>query len=234
MLSLLPDSTAWKEFSNTSNQFPIQLLAKVRQLPIRYNEILKMVDFDDTLWNSARRYAVDRQLENHRWDLAIAYIRKAYGTEMDPTWLHEFVTLLEVDNHLFETDEFYEPKNPNHVILTAGHPDLQRLKIESAGYTYAKRILVRDAKNKPLEILRYVVKLWYIPGKIEFIDDRIDNFAWMDDLLAEILRVSVIFQKAIPDLGNSTVKLVCMTEKRMQDIIPANDSTIQSVRRVWD
>ncbi len=137
----------------------MQLLFEISKLPIRHKEVLEMYDFDDTLWNSNRRFDVDRLLENYRGDLAIEYIRKAYGDSTDPTGLREFVALLQVDRHLFDTEKFYEPENPQHVILTAGHSDLQRMKIESAGYTYAKRILVRDAKNKPLAILRYILKL---------------------------------------------------------------------------
>ncbi len=241
MLSSLYVSDIW--YKNEANwpfswevlaMFPLDLLMKISRLPIRPDREIKFVDFDDTLWDSNRRFQIDQWLEENRWDLAIAYIRRAYGNRWDPTWLYEFVSLLQVHNHLFETDEFYQPENPQHVILTAGHLDLQRLKVESAGYRHAKRILVRNAENKPLAILRYILKLGYIPGKIEFIDDRMDKFRGIDNLLAEILKVSVVFQKAIPNTKNASVELVRIIERRVQNTIAANDSHMYIPRRSWD
>jgi hypothetical protein len=46
----------------------------------------------------------------------------------------------------------------------------------------------------------------------------------MDDLLAEILKVSVVFQKAIPDAENASVELVRVTDRRLQLTMAANES----------
>ncbi len=226
MLSSLHESTIRynSQFSSQAVEiFWKDLLAKIARLPIRFDQVLKMVDFDDTLWNSNRRFDVDKALENHRWDSAYPYIAVRYGSEKDPSWFNEFVSLLQVHHHLLDTDHFYEPRNPDHVILTAGDLHYQRKKIESAGYAKSKRVLVRDAKNKPLAILSYILKLWYIPGKIEFIDDRIDNFSGMDELLAKILQVSVVFQKAIPNLTENSVELIQITKNKVEWIVGTND-----------
>jgi hypothetical protein len=71
------------------------------------------------------------------------------------------------------------------------------LKISSAGLTSPERdYYVEDATAKPNEILKILSRLGFIPKKIHFYDDRIENFSGITEQLSRALGIEVIFYKA--------------------------------------
>ena len=62
------------------------------------------------------------------------------------------------------------------------------------------------AEQKPLEILLTCIEVGFIPGSINFYDDRIHNFDGVDMTLSQALRgIPVHFYRATPDYEKSMV-----------------------------
>ena len=174
------------------------------------------MDFDGTLTNDRRRYAIYPELINYPGDSAYDFIAEKDWNETDSSGFDSFVEKLELKNHLLDGfAEFFDPKNPHHIILTAGNKEFQEKKIISAGFWEANRILVEKAEVKPITILLAIIDLWYIPWEIKFYDDRIKNFNWADQILSDILDIPVTFYEAIQDSDKQTVKV----EKRVSSIL---------------
>jgi hypothetical protein len=100
-------------------------------LEIHPTEELEFVDFDNTLLDDERRFAVCKELREYRGKSAYPFIREKFGTN-GSNGFREFVELLNPREHLFDYSDFYDPANPNNVILTAGDIELQTLKVEAA------------------------------------------------------------------------------------------------------
>lgn len=182
------------------------LLEELWALPRKDHVVIHFVDFDGTIMGDSHRFKVDPALIEHRGDSAYGYITEKYGDERDPTGFQNFVKLMDPKNHLLDgSSEFFDPENPNHVILTAGNQSFQNEKIVAAWLWQAKAILVTKAEQKPEAMLQHLVSVGYIPGKIRFYDDRIGNFAWVDTELSKLLNIPVSFYMAIQDTDRQTV-----------------------------
>lgn len=193
-----------------------ELLEKVLKLPRRDDVTLHFVDFDGTLANDRRRYAIYPELQNYPGDSAYDFIAEKDWDEADPSGFGNFVEKLQIGNHLLDGfSEFFDPNNPHHIILTAGNIQFQEKKIVAAGFWDAKKILVTIAEKKPEMMLAHLLELWYIPGKICFFDDRIHNFRWFDTLLSYELGIVVEFYAAIQDAEAQTVRV----EKRVSELL---------------
>lgn len=193
-----------------------KLIKKVQALPKKEDVTLHFVDFDGTLLDDQYRFEIDPELAHYRWDSAYYYITRTCWTKDDPTGFINFVKKMDPKNHLLKgSSEFFDPKNPHHIILTAGNTNFQKEKIYAAWFGEAKKILVPKAVRKPEMILLYLLKIGYIPGKIRFYDDRIENFEWYDALFSEELSTEVEFFKAIQDSKKQTVKV----ERMVSDIL---------------
>jgi len=154
-----------------------RLIEKVQALPKKEDVTLHFVDFDGTILDDQYRFQIDPELANYRGDSAYSYITSKYGNPDDPTGFATFVARMDPKNHILHgTSRFFDPKNPQHIILTAGNTSFQKEKIYAAGFGEANKILVPNANKKPEMILLYLLKIGYIPGKIRFYDDRIENF----------------------------------------------------------
>jgi hypothetical protein len=153
------------------------------------------------------RFSIDPELRNHRKHKAISYIKKKYP---DKKWDEEFSAFLDLLNpkqHVFtNAHEVFDPENPHHYIHTAWYIPYQRNKIQRAWYNTSERSIFQfNAQRKPINMLRKILELWFIPGRVEFIDDRIQNFQWVDSQLQNILGIPVDFYQAIPDYTNHRV-----------------------------
>lgn len=205
-MGLLTDTSYWwldspnedtkglnKKKERVPFSIPDALIKKLSILPRREDITLDLYDFDGTLADDQVRYKVDPRLKELEWNEAYPHIwhtqweREYPGwfqwpdedvPSPDPLWYRRFAHLLDLKNNLLELPSEYrfDPKNPNHAILSAGSVDFQREKINSAGFGNARKLLVQDASRKPIVILHYLIKLGFIPGKIRFFDDRIKNF----------------------------------------------------------
>lgn len=192
------------------------LIKKVQALPKKEDVTLHFVDFDGTILDDQYRFEIDPELAEYRWDSAYKYITAKYWNPEDPIGFATFVAKMDPKNHLLNgVSRFFDPKNPHHIILTAGNTNFQKEKIYAAWFGEAKKILVPKAVRKPEMILLYLLKIGYIPGKIRFYDDRIENFEWYDALFSEELSTEVEFFKAIQDSKKQTVQV----EKRVSDIL---------------
>jgi hypothetical protein len=217
------DSTFW-ELREEVSPYPGKLLYLLSQLETRDTE-LHLIDLDGTLLCDRRRYEVDDHLLNLHGDEAYPYISEKYWSIWDASWFKRFVELLNPSENLLEHDHFYDPQNPDHVILTAWNQEFQTLKIEAGLWKNVKKIIVNEAQDKPLAILEYVLQLGYIPRRIIFVDDRIKNFAWKDTELSKILWNTVIFFQASTTRGDKMVHLTCVTERRVRMALDsANES----------
>lgn len=194
--------------------FPPELLNKLQSLPIRSDIEFRFVDFDGTLADDDVRFRVDPELLHHRGDDALPYIAEKYASESDPTGIKTFVEKIkdklreEGKPFIFHnTEDFFDPHNPYHFILTAWSIQLQGEKINSSRLSGAKnKLLVPLAEQKPLEILLTCLEAWFIPGSIKFYDDRIHNFDGVDTTLSQVLRgIQVHFYRATPDYEKSMV-----------------------------
>jgi hypothetical protein len=213
------DSLFWR-LNEETLPYPTELLEALSQLDIK-DEELHFIDLDGTILCDRRRYHVDEHLLNLHGDEAYPYIRDRYWSEWDESWFQEFVRRLDPENHLLIHDHFYNPENPNHVILTAWNQEFQTLKIEAGFWENINHIIVNNAQEKPLAILRYVCKLGYIPKRITFIDDRIQNFPWKDIELSKILGNSVTFFRARVTDNSRMVDVIRITERRIMNMLTA-------------
>lgn len=211
------DSVFWLlwDTNNTDNRRSeiLEYARKMRQIlrfPRRPEIKIKFVDYDNTLSDDSRRFAICEELVDNRWDLAYPVIQRKFGTNWS-NGFKEYIELLDPKNHLLDYSKFYDPTNPHHIILTAGAEELQRLKIEKSWFTNAQYIIVDKAHKKIRAIIDYLMVLGYLPWSFEFIDDKIGDFKDIDTRLSELLDIDVTFYQAIPQPDKS-VKLVKVTQ----------------------
>lgn len=159
--------------------------------------------------NDQVRYSVDENLRQYSGDEAISYIMRRYSTPDDPSGFKNFVGSLEPRKHIFKNvGDFFDPENPYDFILTAGNIFFQKEKVDASGFPPdTKKLLVYNAKNKPLIMFYTCLRLGFIPGRIEFYDDRIKNFEGMDVAMSDVLGIPVDFFQAIPDNSENTVAI---------------------------
>lgn len=180
---------------------------------------LHFVDFDGTLLDDQRRFEVDPNLRQHRWDLAYYYIVENYSKNRDEDEAFaNFIALLAPRDYLLDGyTHFYNPKNPHHAILTAGNKKFQQMKIDATWLAPHPDniILVEDAHEKPRAMLQYFLRIGYIPWKIRFFDDRIKNFSGIDTEISNLIGLDVSFYRAFPHLEDKTVRVEKVTRKRI-------------------
>lgn len=199
------NETSWIKFPPAL----IKKLLELRAQGIREDVTLRFVDFDGTLMNDQVRYAVDPNLRQYSGDEAIWYIMGRYSTPDDPSGFKNFVASLEPRKHIFKNiGDFFNPENPYDFILTAGNIFFQKEKVDASWFpSSTKKLLVYNAKEKPLVMFYTCLKLGFIPGKIEFYDDRIKNFEGVDIAMSEALGIPVDFFQAIPNNSENIVAI---------------------------
>jgi hypothetical protein len=203
---------------------PSDILDAITVLP-RYPEIeINFVDLDGTILDDTERFAVDPELKNRRWDTAYPYIVTKYSQNGDED--EAFDTFLRAVDpsrlHLKWHTKFYDPNNIHHIILTAWNLKFQKRKVDLSNLNPDpdRVILVEDAKSKPLAMLQYFLKIGYIPGKVRFIDDRIDNFEWIDEELSALLHTDVNFYRALPNAEDKSVQVTKVVAQKVESTLP--------------
>jgi hypothetical protein len=193
-----PKLTLWRDlrilfWNDTAGLHHINRLSK---LPYRWNKTVRFVDLDDTLvarWPELER---DLGMRLHRWESAYPYLDKQ-------GWVWWYIDKFH-RNAMSRFDNFREVlhwtySNTQPVILTAWRKDYQTAKIRANDLSSVPSIIVPKAEMKIWAMIRFIEHLGYIPSKIEFIDDRIGNFAWLDEVLSRFCWVPVTFEKAVPN-----------------------------------
>lgn len=191
----------------------LEYARKMRQIlgfPRRPEVKIKFVDYDNTLSDDERRFQICKELKDNRWESAYPVIKRIFWTNWS-NGFEEYIDILDPKNHLLDYSSFYDPSNPNHVILTAWNEELQRLKIEKSWFGETNYIIVDKAHKKIRAIIDYLLILGYLPGSFEFIDDKIWDFKDIDRRLSKLLWIEVNFFQAIPQEDKS-VKLVKVSQ----------------------
>jgi hypothetical protein len=106
------------------------------------------------------RFRLDPELLNHRQEKAIPYIKQKYPDRDDQEEFDRFLSLLDPKSQVFQnTLDFFDPSNPHDYILSAGPITFQDKKISRAFPTGAQKILLFNAKRKPMKMLLTCLKL---------------------------------------------------------------------------
>ena len=93
------------------------------------------------------------------------------------------------------------------------------------------KIILEDAKYKPLAMLLYFLHIGYIPGNTQFYDDRIHNFAGADAVLRKILPElqSCRFFRVSTDSSSSIIGgQARMTCAEVKSILTESESRVYS------
>ncbi len=205
--------------SQDENQELRDLLEAVSLLPKKEDKTISFYDFDGTLEDDSVRFKVDPNLLKFRWNTAYPYIEKKYGKETfpkwfrwseDPKWYRRFVSMMNLKSYQLHMEREYafDIDNPDHIILTAGDYDFQKEKITQSWFGNAPRIIVDDAKKKPIRMLEKFLELGYVPGKIRFYDDRITNFLPQAKIMGKSLGVDMEFYMAVQSHGKRLLKKI--------------------------
>lgn len=175
-------------FLDLPNEFVYDVIVRLSRLPIRLDKTIRFVDYDGTIYADRYRFRILDILQYYRGDSAYPIIREHFSHESDPSGLITFAKLLKPNEDLFgNLGDIFDPRNPDDVILTAGNRLYQYAKICLSGFANVPKIILEDAKYKPLAMLLYFLHIGYIPGNTQFYDDRIHNFAGADAVLRKIL-----------------------------------------------
>lgn len=193
MKSLCPD---------LSQEEIYQYIRILSQLPICNDIILRFIDFDDVLTWREPELLLDGWLREHRGDSVYSYINERYKLDGYIRRYHTDGNAI-FDNVWLALEGMDWNQRKEKVILTAGKYEHQVSKILANGFWWMNRIVVPKASIKMKAILDYVIRLGYIPWKVQFIDDRIDAFVdktgvYLDLPLSRILWIPVEFERAVP------------------------------------
>lgn len=208
------DSNFWWDDLGEDFIFDEWLLSQLEALPRRDEVTLEIFDYDGTLTNDRIRFDILPILEHHRWKDAYKVIGEKLGTQEDPTGFNTMIERLHTFSFIFSNvDDFYDPENPLHQILSAWDDTFQNGKITRSFWENARRNIVLNAEDKPNEMLRMIIDLGYVPN-IVFYDDRIWYFKerGIDNQLRSILGTDVKFLRATPDYIDNVVMLEWRTQ----------------------
>jgi hypothetical protein len=146
----------------------------------REDRIVRICDFDDTLFSRETQLQQDKKLSENRGAAGIHMI-------VDEMGIHDYIDKYYrgVD---FPHDIFNLMDPETDLILTAGLRELQYMKTEAVGLLDFPTTVIYDGKDKILETLRYIVfELGFIPTEIIVYEDRPDYFIQYRELLEGIL-----------------------------------------------
>ena len=162
-------------------------------------QIFMVSDFDDTIFSTHEVREKDIR-KWRRWKEWNEYIKNKIGYK-------KFV------------EDFYKWKNfPKNIIkilqenegliLTAWDEELQKLKIEALKLERIPLKVVEEAKQKPFEMVKYIVKnLKYIPKEIHIFEDRPEVFIDTEEKVEEILNIDVKIFKVEMNGNNKEIKI---------------------------
>lgn len=174
---------------------------RAKKLPYQ-DRVLRVSDFDYTLFARCEQLEKVPELKNHRWDKGPEYIFEKYGME---GFISEFYTWKSIP------DEIASLLNSEHdVIITAWKsPDFQLAKVRSIKQLEGIQCIVTpDGLSKVPELIRYILfKLQYIPKEIIIYEDRPEYFDAHRKLIESILWTKVTIMYVQMD-GNHGYKKI--------------------------
>lgn len=163
---------------------------KISKMKRKPNVVLNVLDFDDTLYSRINQLQLPLLQDNRwiRWNEVIN----------NEIWLNNFIETQYSETEVVEKlRQIIENQNAVHksIILTAWEKILQLAKCEKVWIWWDKSrvIVVDNAKSKPMKLVREIIKLWYIPGKIIVYEDRPEHFLWNNWVsLAKLLWIEIV------------------------------------------
>lgn len=179
---------------------------------------LNVIDFDDTLFSRNEQLEKYEWLAEHRWDLGNIFILASclkisfeeamnLSNEQREKWYRIFA------------DMFYSPDKLSSLkidvnsqvdwILTAWDPIFQKVKLEK---TFPEKIpnytVVSKSSQKPWELIKNIIKLWYIPKEIHIYEDRPEYFEEAFDILEKILKTKIFIHKVKIDEESKNAEII--------------------------
>ncbi len=196
----------------------LQVLKKLLSLPRMPSKVLRFVDLDDTVLMRGLELDFDDGLRNLRWNNAIPYIYERWIVDWYIATFHIRTRAL-FDNYPEAIYWLDNDLGKEITLLTAGDFRLQYLKILANWLQIYPFIIVPEARMKMEAIIHHIFELWYIPWRIEFVDDRIAAFEWYDLHLSRVLDISVLWEAAIPHGYRVLVKPYSPRENWWQKVL---------------
>lgn len=176
----------------------LKVLKKLLSLPRIPSKVLRFVDLDDTVLMRGIELDLDDGLKNLRWNSVLPYIYERWLVDWYIETFHIRARSL-FDNHPDAIYGLDGDLSKDISLLTAWDFRLQLLKIFANWLHVYPFIIVPEAWMKMEAIIRKIFELWYIPWRIEFVDDRIGVFWWYDLHLSRVLDIPVLWEKATPN-----------------------------------
>ncbi len=201
----------WLEISEI-----IWLNNQISKMERKPNVVLNVLDFDDTLYSRIHQLQLPI-LQDNRWIRWNEIIN-------NEIWFNNFIETQYSENEVVEKlRQIIENQNTIHksIILTAWEKILQLAKCEKVWIWLDKSrvIVVDNAKSKPMKLVREIIKLWYIPGKIIVYEDRPEYFLGTNGIsLSKLLWIEIVVNhifldevqtNKIKEIKQNTFRLNC-------------------------
>lgn len=141
---------------------------------------LIIADFDDTIFSRKTQFENFPILIENRWNKWNEVIK-------DIIWINNFMETCFIGKPYPKT--ITSQLRLNHdLILTAWFEDIQKAKLKSTQLDKFNHIVVYDSKEKPFELINYVVKeLKFIPNEIIIYEDRPNHFIEAKKIIEDFL-----------------------------------------------
>lgn len=160
----------------------LKIFEKEKNKLQKKDEIFIISDFDDTIFSTKEILEKDVR-KWKRWEEWNIFIK-------ENIWYKNFVK------------EFYEwkkfPKDiikkfwKNDLILTAWDEELQKLKIKATWLENISLKVVKNASEKPFEMVKYILKnLNFIPKEIHIYEDRPEFFLEKKEEIENFLNIKI-------------------------------------------
>lgn len=150
---------------------------------------LIVADFDDTIFERSGQFEKYPILLENRWNKWNEVIQNII-------WIENFMKECFIGKPYPKTIPFQLREN-HDVIITAWFTDIQKAKLKATWLDKFNNIIVFESKEKPLELIRYVIeKLQFIPIEITIYEDRPEIFIKdkkeIEDFLWTKLRIMLV------------------------------------------
>lgn len=178
-------------------------LQEIASLSKEKDMIIRIVDFDDTLFSRTEQLEKEKKLSENRAGAGIDVIVNEMGIS------HFIDTYYRGQD--FPKDIFNLLDSETDLILTAGLRELQYMKTEAVGLLDFPTTVVNEGKDKILETLRYIVfEFGIIPAEVIIYEDRPDHFIKYRELLEGLLwcKITIILVEMDGNRGYKKIEAI--------------------------
>ena len=162
--------------------------------------VIRIVDFDDTLFSRDEQLEKESSLRENRGWAGIDVI-------VNSMWISQFIDRY-YRGQDFPRDIFNLMNPETDLIITAWLRELQYMKTEAVWLLDFPTTVVDEWKDKVLEVLRYIVfEFGVIPSEVIIYEDRPEYFIEYRELLEWLLWTKIIIMKVEMD-GNRGYKKI--------------------------